>query len=60
MTYWPGTKIVKSTDNDFNWKNKPCVIKWSQLTQVQPATVEYKPFGLLLHSQQQKLKARKK
>jgi hypothetical protein len=20
-TYWPGTNVIKSTDNDFNWKS---------------------------------------
>lgn len=23
MNYWPGTKIVKSTNNAFNWQIKP-------------------------------------
>jgi len=26
MTYWPGTKIVKSMNNAFNWRREPSVI----------------------------------
>lgn len=27
VEYWPGTKIKKSKDNDFNWRGKPSKVK---------------------------------
>jgi hypothetical protein len=26
MNYWPGTEIVKSTRNAFNWRAEPCEV----------------------------------
>ena len=26
MEYWPGTKIIKSTNNGFNWQGNPNLI----------------------------------
>lgn len=30
MNYWPGTKILKSTRNAFNWKEEPSVVTSSK------------------------------
>jgi hypothetical protein len=35
-TYWRGTKIKKSLDNDFNWRGKPASIKFNTSTSPKP------------------------
>ena len=29
MNYWPGTNILKSQNNDFDWRNKDSDFTWS-------------------------------
>lgn len=50
MTYWPGTNIRKSLNNDFAWWRERCRLDWRtpQNQHTKTPTLDYLPLGTVI------------